>query len=221
MDYLESLPPDVLRQTALSMDPADVFELSLDPKFEKILNENFWKEKLKINKFEPRDPDIINIYDYELQEPAYNEFLYKYYRFLQENAKVNIQYFYDIISPLPQDRNNLEELERMKRDLDISINILKFADKVKERLIKIRPKSWPKLYTEMNMPGKPRLYDAIDKDKYLSVKAGPLKYIKVYKSNPSTKIIKEILENKEIDIIERKNRFYGHYKAILNQLYLI
>lgn len=42
MDYLQTLPPDLLRQTALSLPPKDIFNLSLDPNFNYLLTDKFW-----------------------------------------------------------------------------------------------------------------------------------------------------------------------------------
>lgn len=49
MDYLQTLPKDVLRQTALSLPPEDVVELIEDKDLDNILNENFWKDKLQLD----------------------------------------------------------------------------------------------------------------------------------------------------------------------------
>jgi hypothetical protein len=47
MDYLSTLPPDLLRETASSLPPDDVIKLIADPDLNKILNDQFWKNKIK------------------------------------------------------------------------------------------------------------------------------------------------------------------------------
>lgn len=67
MDYFQTLPSDLLRQTALSLPPETIFKLSVDPRFDNIFTDEFWKEKLVIDfKQNYSSPPIKNSYLYTL-----------------------------------------------------------------------------------------------------------------------------------------------------------
>lgn len=219
MDYLETLPPDVLRQTALSMDPADVFELSLDPKFKKILNEKFWEDKLKINKFQPRDPDIITQFEYIIEEPFYNQYLYKYYRFLQERIFYNnLENIHNKIAEFPYERNSIDELKEMKQALDLSLNLSEFAERIKERLIQVRGKTWPRLYNEMNRPNVFRQYDGFVDGEKLFIKVGDkLRLINLDTTKFNKVKLRSLFENFGVNY----SNLTGYLIAAVNQIYLL
>lgn len=165
MDYFQTLPPDILRQTALKMKSPDIINLSFDPKFENILNEKFWEEKLKIDKYYKYQ------FAYIIEEKPYNEYLYKYYRYLQNeihyNNLNNIKdklTFYEI--------NTLQELKQIKETLDRSIFMAELAGRIKDRLREVRGPMWPKLYTKENRPTTLKQYEASVGDNILHIKIG-------------------------------------------------
>jgi hypothetical protein len=97
MDYFSHLPPDVFRETALKLSSKDVFELSFDPKFNSILDNNFWKRKLEI------DSEYFKYFlglKPVLQEPYYNIYLYSYFRFLQYSLSDHLEKISDEIGLL-------------------------------------------------------------------------------------------------------------------------
>jgi hypothetical protein len=67
MDYLQTLPPDVLRQTAMSLPAEDVIKLIDDENLNKILNSNFWLEKYRL--------DYNESPDYPIYEPYRNYYI--------------------------------------------------------------------------------------------------------------------------------------------------
>lgn len=125
MNYLESLPSDLLRQTALSLPPETIFKLSRDPKFDRVFTDDFWKEKLKIDFDQDySSPPIKNSYLYTLENKINNDKrdLLKDGRNKIEEKLVNMQY------ALNEDKI----LEEFKEEADKFYNNIKGMNKLIE-----------------------------------------------------------------------------------------
>lgn len=161
MNYLQTLPPDVLRQTALSLSGKDVIKLLEDKDLNEILNNNFWEEKIKI--------DFSKYKGMKMVEDIRNEYI-KQYIYQTHNKEV------DMNNKLYEMKDDFEDLVR-DGEYD---NIIKFADKIKSLakrgkdykndveeakniLYKLREKqgsNWPRYYE--SKPENPNEFDKYD-----------------------------------------------------------
>lgn len=138
MNYFQTLPPDLIRQTALYSSPEEIFKLSFESEFKDNFTDKFWEDKLQIDNLYFEDSFNTN-YDLLLQikETPYNEYLYIYYRILE-----NIIF------------NTYKEVNRISKDLISFLNEAN-ADKIKDKLIEERSKDkrqWPKISDELISP---------------------------------------------------------------------
>lgn len=156
MDYLQTLPPDVLRQTALKLSPKDVIKLMLDSNTNKALNNKFWQEK----------------HDNDFEEFGYNTPL-------QENIRNH--YILDLITEIENEENRYtsfanelkesnEDLNNWKQIINLANNLLTLGlkakeaniekEKYKEILYQLRIQQygfWPRYYEDK--PENPQNYD--------------------------------------------------------------
>lgn len=145
MDYLQTLPPDLLRQTALSLSPQDIINLSFDPKFNHLLTDRFWQEKLKVDS-EYFEDEFGDNYDLLLQirERSYHEYLYIYYRILEKIIQINYQRLHKIFMSF---NSFVVDIGSTRIIIDETIPLIPLKDKIKDKLIEGRDRDhWPKIY---------------------------------------------------------------------------
>lgn len=145
MDYFQTLPADLLRQTALSLPPSDIINLSLDSKFNYLLTDKFWEKKFELD-LEYFNKCLPYLSLLQIQEKPYNEYLYLYYRCLGTNP-INREYK---ITNLLTSRIIYAESKYNLYGKPIYPDMfplsLKLEIEVRNKLIKERGENWPQIY---------------------------------------------------------------------------
>lgn len=161
MNYLQTLPPDLLRQTALNLPPEDVVNLILDKDLNKVLNDKFWEDKYNddFRSLKKQSKDILN-------ENIRNKYILKLLRKI-DNEKTDLSNtLYDWrneVGDLARENNWREILDFADKLRDIGEKlkvVTENEEKYKEILYQLRLQQfgfWPKYYEDK--PNNPNEFD--------------------------------------------------------------
>lgn len=211
-DYFSLLPPDLLRQTALSLSPEDIFKLSLDPTFKNILNNKFWQDKLEAD-FQYFSKCLPGIGLWQIEEKAYNKYLYKYYLCLKNDPD---NYMYKRNYGLNWYNIYKTEYDELLESMDFP-PILQLEIAVRNKLIEERGPNWPQVYfvDSIEEIKNPKDYDmcVIDGKEYI-VRDNVVTYI--YNMGRNFDLFQPLFER-----LNYNNKNYSDRKQAIRQIYLL
>lgn len=153
MSYLQTLPPDVLRQTALKLPEDEVINLIGDEHLDKVLDDRFWREK------HIQDFGQALLDKYPIEEPIRNYYLltliwkmrHKIIKGIDSEPRIQ-----ELEGETDEDRTNenfniehrIDQLQKVLKHYEKVKNMQEKREKYLELLNKLRNNKWPRFVIE-------------------------------------------------------------------------